>query len=217
MTIDKSSFLILVTTIAGSGAAGWFARDKLVLKSEIPQSLPPAPPSVSKEPPPAPKSATPPLEPAPVAASCDDASGDVPACPVFPDPSDEGGCGQMAAARCAQYREAFKPKVARAAVECLKKLRGGQICDPIALNKCGHEALMAACPPEPAAKPGAPPGELDQACEPILAACKASTPGPTLADCKQTLSGMNESGRRKMLGCVQKLCDSRGLYGCEAR
>lgn len=217
MHIDTSTFFILVGTIAASGAGGWIVRDKLTLRSQPPPPLP----SVSQEPPAEPPraSAEPIAKPPPALPSCDDSSGEVPTCPVLPGPADEGGCEQMVAARCAQYRAAFKPKLARAAIECLKRLRGGQLCDPIAINKCGHEALMAACPPESEvlSDAGAPASGLDATCATILTACKASIPGPTLTDCKQTLSGMNDSGRTKMVACMQKLCDSRGLYGCEAR
>jgi hypothetical protein len=203
MNIDKGSFLILVGTMAASGAGGWFARDKLVLRSE-----PQAAPAPTPESPPPPKSAEPPPAPVPPAAPpCDDGVGEVPECTGFPDPGDEGGCN-LAAPRCLQYRESFKPKVARAAIECLKRLKGAQLCDPVIINKCGHEALMAACPGDTA---------VEQSCTTLLTSCKTATPGPTPADCKQTLSGMNDTGRKKMATCLEKLCDARGLYGCEAR
>jgi hypothetical protein len=217
MSIDKSTFLILVGTIAASGAGGWFARDRLMLRSEALAPKPTPEPTASQPAPPEPKSAEPVAPPAPAVPSCDDSTGEIPQCPAFPDPGDEGGCGQMAAARCAQYRESLEPKVARAAVECLKRLRGAELCDPIALNKCGHEALMAACPAENLTDAAAPAGGIDESCKAILTACKDSVPGPTLADCKQTLSGLNDTGRRKMLACTQKQCRTRGLYGCEAR
>lgn len=211
MQIDKSTFLIVVTTMAASAAGGWFARDKLMLRSEAERAKAPEPeppPPVSS---PAP-SDKPPADAAPAAPPCDDSEGEAPVCPAFPDPGDEGGCGRLAARRCADYRDNLKPKPARAAVECLKKLPPGLLCDPIALNKCGHEALMSACPPE--ASTGS---ELDDSCKTILESCKSSIPGPTLADCRQTLSGLNEAGRKKMLACAAKDCAAKGLYGCEAR
>jgi hypothetical protein len=205
MNIDKSSFVILVGTMAASGAGGWFARDKLVLRSEAVAPPAPAPPSAAPIVP-EPKSAEPVKPLPPVVPICDDAEGATPDCTGFPDPGDEG-CN-LALPRCLQYRESFKPKPARAAIDCLKRLRGAQLCDPIMINKCGHEALMAACPGDDA---------VEQSCTTLLASCKGAIPGPTPADCKQTLSGMNETGRKKMAACLGKLCDARGLYGCEAR
>ncbi len=204
MQIDKSSFVILVGTIAASGAGGWFARDQLVLRSDAASPAPAPTPTATASIAPEPKSAEP---PPPAVPPCDDDSGELPDCTGFPDPGDEGGCN-LAAPRCLAYRESFKPKVARAAIECLKKLRGAKLCDPVTINKCGHEALMAACPGDE---------DEEQTCSTLLSSCKAATPGPTLADCKQTLSGMNETGRKKMAVCLGKLCDDRGLYGCEAR
>jgi hypothetical protein len=204
MNIDKSSFFILVATMAASGAGGWFARDKLVLRSEA--RAPEPAPTPSPAPAPEPKSAEPEKPPPPAEPPCTDGEGATPDCTGFVDPGDEG-CN-LALPRCLQYRESFKPKIARAAIECLKRLRGAQLCDAVMINKCGHEALMAACPADT---------DTEQACNGLLASCKGALPGPTLTDCKQTLSGMNETGRKKMAVCLGKLCDARGLYGCEAR
>ncbi len=214
MNIDKSSFFLLVTTIGASAAGGWFARDRLLLRSEVERSTPP---SAQPEPAPPPSASAPPASsleaPAP---SCDDEEGTVPDCVGFPDPGDEAECRSLVYSRCAQYKESLKPKAARAAVECLKRLKVNQVCDLIAINKCGHEALMASCPVAPT-KVGSSPTEIDQTCEKILTSCKDAKPGPTPTDCRQTLSGLNPTGRTKMVACMQKLCDARGLYGCEAR
>jgi hypothetical protein len=216
MRIDPGTFFILVGTIAASGAGGWVAHERIGPRLQ-PPPLPPPTPIATPEPS-APPSAKP-EPPPPPAPTCDDSSGEIGDCskvPRGPDPGDEGSCN-LAAVRCVQYRDAFKPKVARAAIRCLERLKGNQICDPIAVNKCGHEALMAACPPDPGAGVDAAPTELDKSCSELLATCKEALPGPTLADCKQTLSGLNDVGRRKMAACMKQHCDARGLYGCEAR
>jgi hypothetical protein len=216
MRIDPGTFVILVGTIAASGAGGWFAHERVGRKPEMPP--PPAPNPVPVQSAPATAKSTPEVPAAPVPA-CDDSSGETADCskvPRGPDPGDEGSCN-LAVARCAQYREAFKPKVARAAIRCLERLKPNQVCDPVPVNKCGHEALMAACPPDPRASGDAQPSDLDALCADVMAPCKDAVPGPTLADCKQTLSGMNDVGRRKMAACLKQSCDARGLHGCEAR
>jgi len=216
MRIDPSTFFILVGTIAASGAGGWVVHERLGRRFETPPPPIPNPPPQQSAPAAA-KSAEPIL--APASPACDDSSGEATDCsrvPRGPDPGDEGTCN-LAAVRCIQYRDAFKPKIARAAIRCLERLKGNQICDPIAVNKCGHEALMTACPPGPGSGSDAAPSDLDKNCGEILGTCKEAVPGPTVADCTQTLSGMNDVGRRKMAACMKQHCDARGLYGCEAR
>jgi len=119
--------------------------------------------------------------------------------------------------------KAFKPKVAQAAVACLRRLKGNELCDPARVNGCGHSALMAACP-DPAPTPGASePGVTQLAspvttlCEGIPKGCAGDSLGPTLSDCRQTLSGMSDTGRSNMVACLSTHCRDRGLLGCEAK
>jgi hypothetical protein len=139
-------------------------------------------------------------------------------------PSDEGVCANWAAKRCADYKAAFKPKVAQAAVACLRKLVGGERCDQYRANLCGHKALMAACQePAPESRPataaadsGASSSQLATQCEAIVKSCTSTVPETTLADCYRTLSGMNEVGRAAMVDCMKAHCIDEGLFGCEA-
>ena len=147
-------------------------------------------------------------------------------------PSDEAVCANIIATRCADYKAAFKPKVAEQAVACLRELKAGERCDPARVNLCGHAALMSACPePELPAKgnyvkatgtipasftliedPKAVPSPIVAACEGISKSCSGQSP----TDCQQTLSGMNESGRASMVECMATHCRDKGLIGCEA-
>ncbi len=137
-------------------------------------------------------------------------------------PSDEGVCN-LAAKRCADFKIAFKPKVAQAAVACLRRLKGNELCDPARVNGCAHAALMAACPdPVPSAAPGdtsgTPPATVvTSSCEGILKSCSSEPLAPTMADCRQTLSGMTDTGRANMMSCLSTHCRDRGLLGCEAK
>ena len=169
-------------------------------------------------------------EPVPLAPTCDDSEGEPEACPVAIGPSDEGMCGNWAAKRCVDYKEAFKPKVALGAVACLRKLVGPERCDQYRANLCGHKALMAACqdpgpdsklanaPPTVAPAAAAPAGasQLAGQCEAIVKGCVGSVPETTLADCYRTLSGMNDVGRAQMVECMKTHCIDKGLFGCEA-
>ena len=137
-------------------------------------------------------------------------------------PADEGVCTNFAAKRCAEFKFAFKPKVAQAAVACLKTLTGNAVCDPARVNLCGHSALMAACPdPIPDATRTdtgsvAPPSAVVSACESIAKSCAGQPLGPSPADCRQTLSGMTDLGRASMIECMGTHCGDKGLIGCEA-
>jgi hypothetical protein len=152
-----------------------------------------------------------------------------------PSASDEGICGpggSLAAKRCKDFKEAFKPKVAEAAVACLRKLTGKQVCDAARVNKCGHEALMLSCQEpvavqrsyassgnlsqEPAPQGAAPGSPVVAQCDAILKGCAGTVPGVSLVDCTRTLSGMNDAGRSAMVECMKTHCADRGLYACEA-
>src|SRR5258706_14683958 len=136
--------------------------------------------------------------------------------------ADDGVCN-LAAKRCEDFKAAFKPKVAQAAVACLRRLKGNELCDPARVNGCGHSALMAACPdPVPPVVAGeVGPTQtasfVTSSCEGIVKGCAGESLGPTLADCRQTLSGMSDTGRANMTACVSAHCRDRGLLGCEAK
>lgn len=246
MIIDKSGFLLMAGALAAGGAGGWLMRDSKAHHAPIdetpvvkttPETT--AQPAAVAEQQPAPAAA-----PAPV---CDDNNGSPADCPAV-GPADEGVCTNLAARRCSDFKSAFKPKVAQAAVACIRSLKGSEGCDPARVTQCGHEALMAACPDEPvtsiaattaqngsnapgttiaantmvpnanAATPSAPPAQpsaVAQACDTILKSCTSASIQPTLADCRQTLSGMNDFGRANMVQCMAQHCGDKGLLGCE--
>jgi len=214
MVIERSSFLLAATALAAGGFGGWLARDKSssTPTADVPHaSLAPVP--------------SPPtivvvehVAPPPV---CDDSIGSVEDCPVA-GPSDEGFCN-VAAKRCSEFKVAFKPKVAQAAVACLRRLKGQELCDQARVNLCGHTALMAACP-DPVAPLAAADAGVAQAtslvvasCEGIVKGCAGEASAPTMSDCRQTLSGMSDTGRANMMACVSTHCRDRALLGCEAK
>jgi hypothetical protein len=170
----------------------------------------------------------------PAAPACSDDVGTPPECPVdFPGPSEEGLCKGgvfWAGKRCADFKATMKPRVAQAAVECLRNLKGGS-CDAQRANACGHMALMTACQEEvpethasvtSASLANAPALDADEAsvagqCLTIVRAAAGTTPGVAFADCMRTLSGMNELGRRNAVACMQSpTTNALGLLGCEA-
>jgi hypothetical protein len=216
MVIERSGFLLMAGTLAAGGAVGWYAHDS---KAHRERAEMPAPtPVVSAAP-----VATPVVvvEHAPPPPACDDNVGTPEACPAV-GPSDEGVCSNIAAKRCAEFKSAFKPKVAQAAVSCLRHLKGNELCDPARVNLCGHTALMAACP-DPAPAPASSDGGVNAlgspvalACDNIVKSCSNQPLGPTSADCRQTLSGMTDLGRASMTECMSTHCGDKGLLGCEA-
>jgi len=215
MQIDKGSFFILVFTLAAGGAGGYFASEKhlFVPPPPPPPPLPPPPPKDSAPPPPAP----PPPKPAP---TCDDMAGAPAQCPppIWPSEEGFGGCGMLPVKRCQDYKAAMKPRVAERAVACINALNQTQRCDKDRLNLCGHAALMSACsidesPPEADAAPD----DAVTQCTSVLHACEGVTPGPTMRDCRATVSGMNAVGREKMVACMKTHCTDKGLLFCEAQ
>lgn len=176
---------------------------------------------------------------------CDDTQGTVGECPGPGMPTEEGGCGTFVTTRCADFKASMKPRVAEVAVQCLRDLKPNERCDKNRVNLCGHLALVNACAEPDAstsamAAAGAQPGAANVAatpsgttptsapsetarpesaaalCESIIKNVGPSRVGPTLADCKQTLSGMNDTGRYRMVECMKKHWNTKGLLGCEA-
>jgi hypothetical protein len=214
MIIERSGFLLMAGTLAAGGAVGWYAHESKAHREpvvEVPVAAAPVAPPVASVV----------VVQAPPPPVCDDSVGVPEDCPAV-GPSDEGVCSNIAAKRCAEFKSAFKPKVAQAAVACLRHLKGNELCDPARVNLCGHTALMAACPeptPLPAASNAgvnAPSSPVALACDNILKSCVNQPSGPSLADCRQTLSGMSDFGRASMIECMATHCGDKGLLGCEA-
>jgi hypothetical protein len=221
------------------------ALDKWRGRSPEPTPEPPHPVVADAAPPVATPPPVPTPPPAPSAPPCDDsvASAGIGDCPAPGYPTIEGGCGSFANIRCGELKQAMKPKVAAAAVACLNKLTPQERCDPARVYLCGHLAFMNACPerePEPTtsasaagapaapsaaaaavvATPGlsAPPPNPKSAaaiCQSIVDGCGASPVAPSMAECRQLLSGMTETGRERTRACMKTHCFDRGLVGCE--
>jgi hypothetical protein len=238
MAVDRARFLVLASTMAAGGALGC-ERDPSAMR------MPPAAPSVAPTPSAALNQALksgPLLVDViePPAAACDDTQGSAGECPSV-GPSDEGVCANVIYKRCTEFKMAMKPRVAAQALACLNALKGNDRCDPARINQCGHAALMTACPEPPRARKGqltaASSNELAKgetasviltadatpdtspvgtACASILRACGERALAPTLADCRQTLAGLNDVGRANMVECASARCVDGGLYACEA-
>ncbi|MEI9949842.1 MAG: hypothetical protein WDO74_12890 [Pseudomonadota bacterium] len=217
MIIEKTGFLLMAGTLAAGGVGGWLAHDAKTHRERVEYTEPPttALPVVASAP-----SAAIVAERIPAPPVCDDSLGTIEDCPPM-GPADEGVCTNFAAKRCAEFKLAFKPKVAQTAVACLKTLKGNAACDPARVNLCGHSALMAACPeptPDPTkadATGAAVNSPVTNACESILRSCAGQALLPTLVDCRQTLSGMSDLGRASMVECMATHCGDKGLLGCE--
>ncbi|MEP7053061.1 MAG: hypothetical protein ABJB12_22035 [Pseudomonadota bacterium] len=216
MIIEKSGFLLMAGTLAAGGVGGWLAHD-----SKMQHDRAAAPPAAEQVAPAPPTASVVVVDRTPPPPLCDDNVGTPEDCPAM-GPADEGVCNNVAAKRCADFKAAFKPKVAAAAVSCLRHLKPNELCDPARVNLCGHSALMAACPdlPPPAPTAGGtelgnapppPPSAVTTACENIVKGCA----GASVADCRQTLSGMTDAGRASITACMASHCTDKGLLGCE--
>ena len=236
MHVDRTKFLLMAGALAASATA--CERDPFgrapapaapvaaAAAAAVPSVVPPTGPVVVEI---VQATAT------PNAASCDDSQGVPEECPSV-GPSDEGVCPNIIMKRCSDFKAAMKPRVAAQAVACLRALKGSERCDPARITQCGHAALMSACadPPRPQkgefhAANGTTPARVAvttdttpetspvaASCTAILKSCGERPLSPALADCKQTLAGMTESGRASTVDCVTAHCTDRGLLGCEA-
>jgi hypothetical protein len=231
MIVDRASFLLMASALAAVGCDPSFGRAPAPTPAPAPAAIAPSAAQVSGP------IAVDILQPAAVtgAAVCDDSQGTAEECPSV-GPSDEGMCPNIIAKRCNDFKASMKPRVAAQAVACLRALKAKERCDAARIHQCGHTALMSACqdPPRPhkgqfqAASGTQPasvtitpdatpdPSPLAAACNSILRSCGEKSGSPTLADCRMTLAGLNDTGRANIVDCVSAHCSDRGLYACEA-
>lgn len=237
MNVNRARFLMLASTMAAGGAVGIGCEDPYGTRSRpVPSATAPTPSAALTIALQAGPLLVDVLEPTSAgAAACDDSQGSPGECPSV-GPSDEGVCANVINKRCSEFKAAMKPRVAAQAVACLNALKANDRCDPARINQCGHAALMTACP-EPArprkgqltaasatqpvsvvlTSDAAPdPSPVAAACASIQRACGERALAPTPSDCRQTLAGMNDSGRANMVECVSARCVDGGLYACEA-
>jgi hypothetical protein len=236
MHVDKGGFLALTAALAGGGVVGYLVADrnappKQVVDDAKPAVVAPAPPTEEETKKAAAAKAK--EERLAALAKCDDSVGAAEECPAgLPDSTGEGMCGEggsWAAKRCADFKAHFKPKVAQAAVACLRSLKGAEQCDKERVDLCGHQALMTACQEEmpteflgasstvPASfeKDAEPLTGVAKQCDEIVKSCGQSAPA-SYAECMHTLSGMNETGRTAAASCMKLHCGDKGFIGCEA-
>lgn len=228
MNIDRGSFFMILSTLAAGGAVGYVAAEKRVFpvvdtwvgRIPEPTAAPPAhvatavvsaPPAVTVPPPP----------PPPAAPACDDSvATSIGECPGPGLPTIEGGCGNFASVRCGELKQSLKPRVASVALDCIGKLSPKDRCDPARVHLCGHLALMNACPDVAPAAARTDAGAVDTPvttiCHGIIESCGASSVAPSMTECRQLLSGMNDAGRDRTRACMKAHCFDRGLVGCEA-
>lgn len=228
MSVDRTTFLLIAGALAAAGCDTNFGRTPVPVPAAAPA------PSAAQ---PATPIAVDIVQPATAAGApvCDDTQGADEACPNV-GPSDEGVCPSIITKRCNDFKASMKPRVAAQAVACLRALKGNERCDAARINQCGHAALMSACPELPRAQKGsfqpangtspatvtvtadATPdtSPVTAACNNIMRSCGEKSLNPTLADCRQTLAGLNDAGRTNMVDCVSAHCSDKGLYGCEA-
>lgn len=100
---------------------------------------------------------------------------------------------------CDDAMKNFKGRIAERAVGCIRSKKPMDLCDAMSVYDCKDAALRSACR-DPKA---------DTACAQILQSC----PGTSMDECRGYLSGMNDTGRAKMLQCMQANC-TYGLYSC---
>ncbi len=236
MALDQSAFLLMTGALAAGGVGGYYAHQQgWIGNDHATQAVSVPEPMVAERTDAGALSAAQAAAVQPVMTAaplplCDDSQGTAGECPAPGMPTDEGGCGTFIITRCQDFKASLKPRVAEAAVSCLRDLKPTERCDKNRVNLCGHLALTNACM-EPVSTPAAassgtvttaaantPPaaGSVAALCESIVKAAGTSRTGPTLADCKQTLSGMNDTGRLRMAACMQKNWSTKGLLGCEA-
>ncbi len=98
--------------------------------------------------------------------------------------------------QCASYKKLLKPKVAEAAVACLRALPAKQQCDACAVYACGDRAMKGSCP-DPSA---------DAECRALRTRC----PNMALDECGRYVSALLPAGRAKLRACMQ----SCSLYSC---
>ncbi len=107
------------------------------------------------------------------------------------------GCGArgLGASKCASYKQYLKPKVAKAALDCLAKLPGSR-CDACAEYACGDRAMKGSCPDPSAAVE----------CRALARTC----PSMSFDDCSRYMSALLPLGRAKLKACMTRC----SLFSC---
>ena len=106
------------------------------------------------------------------------------------------GCAKVGfgATKCASLSKALKPKVAKAAADCIARLPPS--CDPCAIYACGDRAMKASCP-DPTA---------DVECRALQRSC----PSLSLDVCSRYVSALVPAARARFKTCMTGC----SLYSC---
>jgi hypothetical protein len=114
-----------------------------------------------------------------------------------PAPGACAGCGTkgFGSSKCASYRQYLKPKVAKAATDCLAKLAAPR-CDSCAIYACGDRAMKASCPDASA----------DTECRALAKTC----PRMPMDDCSRYMAALLPAGRSKLKSCMTRC----SLFSC---
>jgi hypothetical protein len=106
------------------------------------------------------------------------------------------GCAKVGfgATKCASLSKSLKPKVAKAAADCIARLPPS--CDPCAVYACGDRAMKASCP-DPSA---------DVECRALQRTC----PSISLDVCSRYVSALVPGARPRFKACMT----SCNLYSC---
>ncbi len=211
MAISSATFFAITAALAAGAGGGYLVSQNHVFEPRV-DILHEGAPIVVQMP-----AASASVAPRPAAPPCDDTVGTPAACPGPGYSAEEGGCGILTMKRCNEFKQAFKPKVAERAVECVNALKPNERCDVTRLNLCGHLALVNACAPpdDVVTDVAAPPGSVTASCQEMIRGCGGASLGPTMTDCRQTVAGMNDVGRAAMSSCMKSHCTDKGLLGCE--
>ncbi|MBX3230612.1 MAG: hypothetical protein KIT84_00230 [Labilithrix sp.] len=222
MKVDRERFLLLAAALATGVCAPACGTSPAYPPPEPPPPPPQEPLVVAPVAPPLPVAyaATPeprdaPEPPEPVATTsappnlyegtpvkgqtCDPTQnkvGAAPACKLAPPPGPACESINDTKKECPTLNTLLKPRVAQAAIECLKRRSGTKdICEFNVSSICAYEALGQACI-EPYAK---------QACDGVMKACGGAAK-MARDSCEAGVSGIADARRKKFISCITEFC-----------
>jgi hypothetical protein len=225
--VDRDRFLVLTAALATAIAPGCGTTNPPEEPAAPPPALPPAVVTVAPLPPPAaPPMVVAPAPPPPVAAAapsrdvaveppdpykgtpvtaqaCDPALnrvGTPPSCKLAP-PGPTCESFSDTKQECPTLTTLLKPRVAAAAIECLRRRSGtSAICEFNVTSICAYEALGRACH-DPSAV---------AACDKVMARCGAGPRGNynkmSRESCEAGVSGVADGKRAKFISCITETC-----------
>jgi hypothetical protein len=223
MNVDRERFLSLAALLAACGAPQTPSTPSGAVTAAV-EPVPPPPPSATPAPsaartaapeeieaarvlsqPPREQAKPPnPYDGTPVKAqSCDAAEngkGTVPACTLSGPPGPTCESINDTKQECPTLATLLEPRVAQAAVECLRRRSGTKaICEFNVTSICAYEALGSACL-DPSAK---------AVCDGVLKKCGTARGGSNKMSrdsCEAGVSGIAAAKRKKFISCISEYC-----------